>query len=151
MLYHTQVPEMDQLLDQSVVQEAQNYRHRMELMFRSSQKNQDRFNVLTFNNPVPNLNNMTGEESVARYMPSWIQTTQVWVCLMFRPSLPFFLDWGRGGGDVPQKPLFFSIEGMHHHNFSVQQKKCKHLIETKLCKIAQKKKKQIFFRSCTFI
>ena len=83
VIYLYQVPEMDQLLDQTVVQDAQNYRHKMELMFRSSQKNEDRFRVLSFNNPIPNLNNATGEESVARYMPSWIEEDYVCTFLYF--------------------------------------------------------------------
>ena len=63
--------------DHSRVVGAQTSRHRLELMYRSSRMNEDRFNVLTFNNPLPDLNNQGGDESVARYMPSWVDEVTV--------------------------------------------------------------------------
>ena len=63
---------MSRLLDQSHIQHAQDFRHKVELMYRSSHINRNRSSVLMYNNPMPDLNNESGEESVNRYMPSWM-------------------------------------------------------------------------------
>ena len=68
---------MERIQDHGRVVGAQNSRHQLELMFRSSHMNEDRANVLQFNNPIPDLNNLQGEESVARYMPSWVDFDEV--------------------------------------------------------------------------
>ena len=80
LLIGSKVPEMERLLDQSQVQNAQEYRHKVEIMFRSSHINEDRSRVLMFNNPIPNVNNVGGEESCSRYMPSWANAEN-WVNL----------------------------------------------------------------------
>ncbi len=72
-----QVPDIDKLLDQSRIREAQDYKHKCEIMYRASHMNEDKSRVLLFNNPPPNLNNWTGDESCQRYMPSWIPTESV--------------------------------------------------------------------------
>lgn len=64
-------------MDQSQIRNAQDFRHKVELMFRSSHINEDRSKVLMFNNPMPDLNNKQGEESVDRYLPSWIEDDNV--------------------------------------------------------------------------
>lgn len=65
------VPDMERLLDQSRVHNAHDFRHKVELMFRSSQINKDRTGVLLHNNPAPDVTNHHGDKSVGRYMPSW--------------------------------------------------------------------------------
>ncbi len=72
-----QVPDMDKLMDQSRIRAAQDYKHKCEIMYRASHMNEDKSRVLLFNNPPPNMNNWTGEESCQRYMPSWIATESV--------------------------------------------------------------------------
>lgn len=67
------VPDMDRLLDQSRIHAAQDYRHKVDLMYRSSRTNRDRCGVLMYNNPMPDLNNWEGGDSVQRYMPSWAE------------------------------------------------------------------------------
>ncbi len=62
---------MDRLLDQAKIKGAQDFKHKVELMYRSSHTNEDRSRILLFNNPLPNLNNWAGDESCGRYMPSW--------------------------------------------------------------------------------
>ena len=69
--------DIERMQDFRRVVAAQTSRHRLELMYRSSRMNEDRFNVLLHNNPPPDLNNMTGDESVARYMPSWVDGASV--------------------------------------------------------------------------
>lgn len=68
---------MERLLDQSRVYAAQDFKYKVDLMYRSSQTNEDRSGVLMYNNPMPNLNNQEGEESVIRYMPSWLGDAEV--------------------------------------------------------------------------
>lgn len=85
-----QVPEMDRLLDQSKVLAAHDYKHMVEVMYRASVTNHDRTGILRHNNPPPNLNNWTGDESCARYMPSWIPTYDV--------STSIDCQWWWGGG-----------------------------------------------------
>jgi hypothetical protein len=65
------VPDIARLMDQSVIKRTQDTRHRVELMFRSSINNEDRAKILNHNNPIPNFNNLEGDESIDRYLPSW--------------------------------------------------------------------------------
>lgn len=44
-------------------------RHKTDLMYRASVTNQDRTEVLTFNNPLPEFHERT--ESIGQYLPSW--------------------------------------------------------------------------------
>ncbi|XP_013380834.1 uncharacterized protein LOC106151939 [Lingula anatina] len=66
------VPDMPKLLDQSVLTNARDLRHKLGLMFRGTQINADKTKVLIFNNPLPDFNNAEGEESISRYLPSWM-------------------------------------------------------------------------------
>ena len=64
-------------MDQSRIRDAQDYKHKCEIMYRSSHMNEDRTRVLLYNNPPPNLNDWAGELSGPdRYMPSWAPDTQ---------------------------------------------------------------------------
>ncbi|XP_064632381.1 uncharacterized protein LOC135490801 isoform X2 [Lineus longissimus] len=65
------VPDIAVLMDQSVIRRTQDTRHKVELMFRSSVNNEDRAKILSHNNPMPDFNNMEGDESIDRYLPSW--------------------------------------------------------------------------------
>ncbi|ELT90193.1 hypothetical protein CAPTEDRAFT_225307 [Capitella teleta] len=67
------VPDMGRLTDQSRMNAAQDLKYRVDLMFRSSQTNEDRSGVLLFNNPLPTQEIRADEQGVARYMPSWLQ------------------------------------------------------------------------------
>ena len=67
--------DLERMQDVERVEHAQTSRHQLELMFRSSHMNEDRAAVLQFNNPIPDLNNRHGGESVARYLPSWTEQT----------------------------------------------------------------------------
>ena len=67
--------DLERMHDFERVHNAQTSRHKLELMFRSSHMNEDRAAVLQFNNPIPDLNNRNGGESVARYLPSWLDTS----------------------------------------------------------------------------
>ena len=63
-------------MDQSRIRDAQDYKHKCEIMYRSSHMNEDRTRVLLYNNPPPNLNDWAGEQSGPdRYMPSWVPET----------------------------------------------------------------------------
>ena len=61
-------------MNQGRLKDTHEYKHKVELMYRSSQNNEDRSRILLFNNPVPNLNNLEGYESVSRYIPSRLTT-----------------------------------------------------------------------------
>lgn len=60
---------MPRLLDNTQLQYVKKKRHKTDLMYRASVSNQDRTEVLNFNNPLPEFNN--GSESVSEYLPSW--------------------------------------------------------------------------------
>ena len=68
---------MDRLLDKEKMKVVQDFKHKVELMYRSSHTNEDRSRILLFNNPLPNLNNWAGDESCGRYMPSWVDDQSV--------------------------------------------------------------------------
>ncbi|KAL4226165.1 hypothetical protein ACF0H5_014152 [Mactra antiquata] len=63
------LPEMPRLLDNRKVQRVHKMRHKSDLMFRASVSNQDRTEVLTFNNPLPEFHERT--DSIDQYLPSW--------------------------------------------------------------------------------
>jgi len=60
---------MPRLLDNRKLQEVKKKRHKTDIMYRASVTNQDRTEVLSFNNPLPEFHN--GTESVSEYLPSW--------------------------------------------------------------------------------
>ncbi|XP_074646092.1 uncharacterized protein LOC141902323 isoform X2 [Tubulanus polymorphus] len=68
------VPEIDLLMDQSVSQAVQSYSLKCQLMYRSAVNNENKAEILHHNNPFPNLNDLQGEETIERYLPSWWQT-----------------------------------------------------------------------------
>ena len=74
------VPDLELLMDQSRIRNAQDYKHKCEIQYRSSHMNEDKSRVLMYNNPPPDLNNWTGEETVGRYMPSWADDESVSLC-----------------------------------------------------------------------
>ena len=65
-----QLPEMDQLLDNRAMQRVRKMRHKYDLMYRASISNQDRTEVITFNNPLPEFHDPKAE-SINKYLPSW--------------------------------------------------------------------------------
>ena len=74
---------MSRLMDQTRIHNAQDFRHKVELMFRSSNINQDRTKVLLYNNPPPDLNDQEGKEGIDRYLPSWAED---WVSFLSHKS-----------------------------------------------------------------
>lgn len=60
---------MPRLLDNQKVQRVRKLRHKSDLMYRASVSNQDRTEVLTFNNPLPEFHE--GSEGIDQYLPSW--------------------------------------------------------------------------------
>ncbi|XP_053376948.1 uncharacterized protein LOC123529037 [Mercenaria mercenaria] len=63
------LPEMPRLLDNRRVQRVRKMRHKSDLMYRASVSNQDRTEVLTFNNPLPEFHERC--EGIDQYLPSW--------------------------------------------------------------------------------
>lgn len=63
------LPEMPRLLDNRKVQRVRKMRHKSDLMYRASVSNQDRTEVLTFNNPLPEFHERC--EGIDLYLPSW--------------------------------------------------------------------------------
>ncbi|XP_067935612.1 uncharacterized protein [Watersipora subatra] len=68
------VDDMDHLVDRRKLLRTLDIRHKTELMGRSSKINQDKTNILLFNNPLPDLVNASGEEGIDRYLPSWLES-----------------------------------------------------------------------------
>jgi len=62
------VPDMEHLLDKKKLMQTLDIRHKIELMERSSKINQDKTDILLYNNPVPDLVNASGEEGIDRYL-----------------------------------------------------------------------------------
>ena len=71
------VPDMDHLLDRRKLLRTLDIRHKRELMGRSSKLNQDKTNILLYNNPLPDLVNASGEEGIDRYLPTWLEEVGV--------------------------------------------------------------------------
>lgn len=65
------VPDIDRLMDQSKYLAIKDLQHKTEMMYRCAQRNEDRTRIMTYNNPLPDINNMQGSESISRYLPSW--------------------------------------------------------------------------------
>lgn len=63
------VPDLPRLMDQSLLRRVRVLRHKTELMYRSSQTNNDRTKVLLFNSPLPDV--CGSEEGIQKYLPSW--------------------------------------------------------------------------------
>lgn len=65
------LPPSERLEDSRYHEHIREIRHRMELMYRSSLANEDKTNILMHNNPMPDFNDLNGEEGIHRYHPSW--------------------------------------------------------------------------------
>ncbi|CAH1784289.1 unnamed protein product [Owenia fusiformis] len=65
------VPDMERLMDQSKYLAIKDLQHKTEMMYRTSHRNEDRTRIMTFNNPLPDMNNKEGNDSISRYLPSW--------------------------------------------------------------------------------
>ncbi|CAL1531356.1 unnamed protein product, partial [Lymnaea stagnalis] len=63
------VPDLKLLMDQSLLRSIRLLRHKTELMYRSSQTNKDRSNILLHNNPLPDVSGE--EESIDKYLIPW--------------------------------------------------------------------------------
>ena len=83
-----QVPDIQRLMDQSKLRRARMFRHKAELMYRSSVNNSDRTTILLHNNPLPDITELSGQaDSVSRYLPSWVDDQSV----SARPGPSFLL------------------------------------------------------------
>ena len=73
-----QVPDIQRLMDQSKLRRARMFRHKAELMYRSSVNNSDRTTILLHNNPLPDITELGGQaDSISRYLPSWVDDQSV--------------------------------------------------------------------------
>jgi hypothetical protein len=54
------------------IKQIKSLRNEVELMYRSSRMNQEKFCVLRAHSPIPDLNDRNGYESVGRYLPPLI-------------------------------------------------------------------------------
>ena len=73
-----QVPDIQRLMDQSKLRRARMFRHKAELMYRSSVNNSDRTTILLHNNPLPDITELSGQaDSISRYLPSWVDDQSV--------------------------------------------------------------------------
>ncbi|XP_077987204.1 uncharacterized protein LOC144441486 isoform X2 [Glandiceps talaboti] len=68
----TEVPESEKIQDSSYKERVKEMKHKIEVMFRSAQLNEDKTSILLFNNPPPDFNDLEGQEGPFRYHPSWI-------------------------------------------------------------------------------
>lgn len=66
------VPDIERLMDQSKLRHVRMYRHKTELMYRSSLNNKDRTSILLHNNPMPDITETGQVDSISRYLPSWL-------------------------------------------------------------------------------
>ncbi|KAJ8302175.1 hypothetical protein KUTeg_021162 [Tegillarca granosa] len=81
------VPDLRRLQDHSVQVRVRKKKHKTDLMFRASQSNKDRTEILTHNNPLPNINEEDNlESSVGRYLPSWLDIAS-------EASEPEYMKW----------------------------------------------------------
>jgi hypothetical protein len=76
-----QVPDIERLMDQSKLRRSRMYRHKTEIMYRSSVINEDRTSVLLHNSPLPDITETGGQpDSISRYLPSWSDDQSVSRC-----------------------------------------------------------------------
>ncbi|KAI8511542.1 hypothetical protein Bbelb_106420 [Branchiostoma belcheri] len=69
-------PDMHRLLSSTTYKEAKKNHHKRSLMFRASERNKNRAEILMFNNPPPDFNDTEGYEGPLRYHPSWLEDSQ---------------------------------------------------------------------------
>ena len=72
-----QVPDIERLMDQSKLRRTRLFRHKTELMYRSSVNNSDRTTILLHNSPLPAITESGQAESISRYLPSWVDDQSV--------------------------------------------------------------------------
>ena len=60
---------MPKLMDNRQLQKVRKMRYKSDLMYRASVSNEERTNVITYNNPLPEFH--MGTDSVDQYLPSW--------------------------------------------------------------------------------
>ncbi|XP_076447477.1 uncharacterized protein LOC143284569 isoform X2 [Babylonia areolata] len=83
------VPDIQRLMDQSKLRNTRLYRHKTELMYRSSINNMDRTSILLHSNPMPDITGTgVGADSISRYLPSWLDTQS-------EMSEPEYMKWVR--------------------------------------------------------
>lgn len=58
---------MKRLMDYSIVQDVQRFRHKVELMARASESNESKSLVLLHNNPLPVLSGEALDEGIQQY------------------------------------------------------------------------------------
>ena len=80
------MPDLDRLMDKSLLRRVRVLRHKTELMYRSSQTNNDRTKVLLFNSPLPDVS--SNDEGIQKYLPSWDDAASV---SDFSPIKNFFV------------------------------------------------------------
>ncbi|XP_078595382.1 uncharacterized protein LOC144872761 isoform X2 [Branchiostoma floridae x Branchiostoma japonicum] len=69
-------PDMHRLMSSTTYKEAKKSHHKRSLMFRASERNKNRAEILMFNNPPPDFNDTEGYEGPLRYHPSWLEDSQ---------------------------------------------------------------------------
>ncbi|KAH9504827.1 hypothetical protein Btru_062056 [Bulinus truncatus] len=70
------VPDLKQLMDQSLIQHIRHQKHKTQLMYHSSVKNHDRSKILLFNNPITNLS----EDGINKYLPDVTESSYLkWI------------------------------------------------------------------------
>ncbi|XP_071082973.1 uncharacterized protein [Haliotis cracherodii] len=109
------VPDMKKLLDQKLLYNIRKYRHKTGIMYRSSQANNDRTNILLFNNPLPDITD-GDKDNIARYMPSWVES-------MSDTSEPEYVKWLTSrtqrmlADDTSDTSLHLTADGKEHDTF----------------------------------
>ncbi|XP_076823917.1 uncharacterized protein LOC143469982 isoform X1 [Clavelina lepadiformis] len=70
---HSDVPELDKLLDERYKERVRKARHHANVMFRASENNKNKTTLLLNNNPVPDYNDKEGVEALSRYFDETIR------------------------------------------------------------------------------
>ncbi|XP_078676700.1 uncharacterized protein LOC144913702 isoform X4 [Branchiostoma floridae x Branchiostoma belcheri] len=109
-------PDMHRLLSSTTYKEAKKNHHKRSLMFRASERNKNRAEILMFNNPPPDFNDTEGYEGPLRYHPSWLEDSQEdnldgsWPALLSQESVWRHLalekaaDGAQPSPDIPEEP-----------------------------------------------
>ena len=79
----SQVDDVTRLMDDAKIRAAQNKQRQINVMYRTSRINEDKFSILTFNNPLDHLAKPEVPESVSAYMPSWTEQERGVSCTVF--------------------------------------------------------------------
>ena len=73
---------MKRLMDQSIIQNVQAFRHKVELMSKSSDSNEMKSLVLLHNNPLPLLSGEAHNEGITQYFTDF-NSEDKQVCVLF--------------------------------------------------------------------